>query len=178
LTNPENKYEAASLVAAGQLTEERIAKLCGVSRACLTRWKREKAFQQMVADHFAAFREKCDARSIADRNRRIGILDDTLAGLLAIKARRSVQFASIPGGGHTGLLMQRNTTVGTEYRVDGVLVRSLLAVSEQAARETGQWTEIHEHRMRRLKDLSEAELESFVTDAEKEYGAAAVRGEA
>lgn len=166
------RERAAELVAADELSDEDIARQCGIARRTLATWKRHSGFEQRVAEHHAAWRAAIRAEGIANRQNRINALNDRWERMQRIIEERAADTVSgmivdeigeehvIPGWS-TGLLVRQEKPHGTEFAVDTGLLRELRAHEEQAAKELGQWVEKQEETLNAT--------DSFI-DALREFG--------
>ena len=144
---------AARLTFEGRMTEEAIAAELGVARRTLNRWKATPEFHTLIEQHRAAARQVELQHTIADRRKRVGLLESRRQklqdGFDRIIAERGIDMAAIPGGA-SGLLARQFKQIGAgektekveEYKIDpGILAISqeLRELERQAAIELGQW---------------------------------------
>lgn len=169
------RTRAAALLAAGDLTDEEIARRCKVSRRSLARWKLVPEFAERVAQDRRALREAILKEGIADKQARMLALNTTMERLQQVMKERAVDplVKDVPGG-ETGLIVpepmfvkvyrgdgngqegadpegQQMTVIPKEarlvykYSVDVAVLKELRETLKQAAIETGEWTEKQEH---------------------------------
>lgn len=141
---------AAQLVAEGRLTDEKIAAQLGCARRTLTTLKTKPAFQEHVKAIVAKLAEESLKFSIARREGRLAVQQDMEARLLKIVKERAQdpELAAIPGG-QTGLICKTIKGIGKGddfrvvevYEADVALVKTLVGLHEQAAKEMGQFVE-------------------------------------
>jgi len=140
-----NKARAAQLVADGRLTDEQIGKEVGKSRSQIARWKATSEFAARVQQIIKAAELSIFTRGVAQKVRRIEDLDDRWRRLHDIIEARAKEYANVPGGS-TGLLVRRVRSIGAganarnveEYELDRGLLKALLDIQKQAAKELGQ----------------------------------------
>jgi hypothetical protein len=147
------REQAAQLLAEDRFPDEKIAELCQISLACLSKWKKRPEFAGRVAELTAVYGERVLKFGLARRERRLAVLSDMHERILTLIEARSKdpEMATVPGG-PTGLLVKTNkfSRVGKslqvyeEFKADMGLLRELRAIEEQAARELGQWRDKHE----------------------------------
>lgn len=144
---------AARLVAQDRVGDRQIAHTCAIGIATLTRWKREPEFAARVAE----IRAELEAREVdallAERQRRVRLLDRRHEVLEAVIEERAAEdkMRAIPGG-TSGLVARKYKMIGfgkqaqrvEEYEVDVATLRELREIEKQAAIELGQWTEKRE----------------------------------
>lgn len=138
---------AALLVALDQETDEAIARQVGLKVRQLTRWKRLPLFEARVAELRAAFARAVEGKGIAERSRRVQMLQDLVDRMALIVEGRAENMPLVPGG-KSGLLVRQYKQTGKddyqeEYHFDAALAREIRATLQQAAQELGQWTERH-----------------------------------
>lgn len=144
---------AARLTYEGRQTETAIAAELGIGRRTLVRWKATPEFHALIERHRAAARQVEIQHTIADRQKRVGLLESRRQklqdGFDRIIAERGIDMAAIPGGA-SGLMARRVKQIGAgkniekveEYQIDqGIIAISeeLRALERQAAIELGQW---------------------------------------
>lgn len=144
---------AARLTYDGRMTETAIAGELGIARRTLVRWKASPEFRALIEQHRAAARQVEIQHTIADRRKRVGLLERRRhmlqEGFERIIAERGIDMADVPGG-PSGLLVRRFKQIGSgkdvekveEYQIDqGIIALSeeLRALERQAAQELGQW---------------------------------------
>jgi hypothetical protein len=164
---------ATVLVAEDQLTDEEIAREVGITRRTLAIWKNQLLFVECVRQAGADLWNAAMRRGIARRDRRLAALQKVHNRLLAVIEARAADpdMKSIPGGS-TGLIVRKpvtsaGTVAGYEYAVDTGTIAEIRKVQELAAKELGQLTERHEHRViRSFRDLTDDELQAMVESGE------------
>jgi hypothetical protein len=144
---------AARLTYDGRMTEEAIAAELGIARRTLVRWKASPEFRALIEQHRAAARQVEIQYTIADRRKRVALLESRRQklqdGFDRIIAERGMEMAGVPGGA-SGLLARQYKQIGAgektekveEYKIDpGILAISqeLRELERQAAIELGQW---------------------------------------
>jgi len=147
------REQAAQLVAEDRFPDVKIAEICGISEACLSKWKRRSEFAERVNELTDIYGERVLKFGLARRERRLAVLSEMHEKILTLIDARANDpgMASIPGG-PTGLLVKTNKVVRVgkslqvyeEFKADVGLLRELRAIEEQAARELGQWREKRE----------------------------------
>lgn len=143
----------AQLLADGVLTEEEIADMVMVSRATISRLKRNVDFMARVEALVEDAAEKLRARGLLLRENRLAALAQR-AKLMesVIEARASDSRYTDEPGYETGLLVHQVKAVGRGddfqlidlFMVDTGLLSELRATEKQAAQELGEWTEKRE----------------------------------
>lgn len=141
--------EAAVLLAADEITNEKIAEQCGISVRSLYRAQQHPEFQARVHEHVSAFQAAMLRHSIAKRHKRLAVLDRLHEKALDVIEERSQGPDQDTPGSSTGLLVKTFKQIGSgpdaypiaEYAVDVALMREIRALQEQAAKELGQWEE-------------------------------------
>ena len=138
------------LIAEDHYNDKKIAELCFVSVACITKWKRRPEFKERVAELTQIFADKALKEGLARREKRVTVLVQMHDKLLQIVEERAADPAlqAIPGG-KTGLVTRQMKGIGKgkefrlveQYQADTRLVKELRGVEEQIARELGQWQE-------------------------------------
>lgn len=143
------RRRAAQLVAAGALSDERIADELRIGRATLFRWREHPDFaaevSRIVADTAAALKRK----GIAEKQNRLDALNDRHDRMRRVIQARATEYADVKTGGETGLLVRQVKGIGKgadfqvieEYAVDTALLREMRETEKQMAVELGQWTE-------------------------------------
>jgi DNA-directed RNA polymerase specialized sigma24 family protein len=61
---------AAILVAEDELSDTEIARLCGITRRTLMRWKKQSAIQQKIDEHLKLSKQKSERQMIVERPQR------------------------------------------------------------------------------------------------------------
>lgn len=150
-------FRAAVLCAEDELSDEQIAAEVGIGRATLNRWRELPEFAVEVERQKAAILSQALRLPIAKKHERLRVLNDLHQRQLALIRARSEQHPDVPGA-DTGLIVgtlkqvkhiSTSTDDGTEtwteehweYQFDAALIREIRALEEQAAKETGDWTE-------------------------------------
>lgn len=144
---------AARLAYEGRMTEAAIAAELGIGVRTLARWKALPEFRALIEQHRAAARQVEIQHTIADRQKRVGLLERRRhilqEGFDRIIRERAGEMAGVPGGA-SGLLARQFKQIGSgefaekveEYKFDsGILAISqeLRELERQAAIELGQW---------------------------------------
>jgi DNA-binding CsgD family transcriptional regulator len=178
-----NQLRAAQLVAEDRLTNTEIAKKCKVARRTVDNWKKLAAFRAEVQRIQRAAEQQVVECAVSDKKRRVAQLNadwlaldriqkEQAAFLRAVEKKHKIVIA----GASTGLVTERVTTAGTEYRLNTALLRARLAIQEEVARELGQRIDKSARALvRSVEDLSDDELDAMVKDGERRFGAEAVR---
>lgn len=163
------KEKAAAQLAAGDLTDDEIAKQAGITRQGLVKWKRRPEFQERVRELVEKAVEQLREKGIADKSNRIAALVDRQKRMSQVIEARAEAHADVPGGA-TGLLVKETRFVKVlevkasekgswpeeddeivtptksvrpvdYYAVDTGLLREMRETEKQAAQEIGDWTE-------------------------------------
>jgi hypothetical protein len=138
---------AAILAAEGELSDNGIARLCGITRRTLMRWKKLPAVQQKMVEHLTLSKLHSEVQMISERHERIADMDARSQNLQdIIRARaNSPEMGSIPGG-RTGLMVRgkvvRSRWHGgliANYGLDIGLLQELSRLEVAAAKALGQW---------------------------------------
>jgi hypothetical protein len=134
---------AASLAAEDELSDSEIARLCGITRRTLMRWKKQPAIQQKIDEHLQLSKQQSEAQMISERQKRIADMDIRWRDLQDIipKRARSPEMEGVPGGS-TGLLRRRKASFSQRhgglavynYQVDTALLRELRRLEVAAAK--------------------------------------------
>jgi transposase-like protein len=168
LSNPKRE-QAAQLISEGQYEYGEIAEKLGVDRKTLHRWRNDPRFVARV-DHLSReFSESTKQLAIRRKDYRISVLNRLHTKLVnLIEQRAADSTVKDAAGGDQGLIVKQFKVSGdnqvTEYVFDRAVLQELRAVQEQAAKELGQLTEKHEHKISSLKDLSDDELASIAAE--------------
>jgi transposase len=146
----EKRLRAVALVADDNLSDEQIASAVGVSRRTLTAWKQHPAFEAKRLEMVAELEREVLKLAIAQRHKRVRVLDDLHSRYLAVLEARAAdeELRKLPGG-EQGLVVKTVKVIGmgknaqtiTEYAVDPTIAREVRALQEQAAKDLGQWSE-------------------------------------
>ena len=170
-------------------SDQSIADDVGVSRATITRWKRDPEFQAMQQDARGKIIADSLRLPIAQKHDRIRRLNDLYESYWEIKRLRAETYAAMAdtpeeaarqifGGGtvpwaQTGMMVQQpkiaaNGKTVVEWAFDKPLDAAIKEAMKQAAQELGQWEETlnvnhnhNEYHDDRLKGLSVAKLEAI-----------------
>lgn len=142
------RESAAELFAADDLSWPEIAEKLGVSSKTLARWHRTPEFKARIHEIIVAFQAESLQFAIADKMKRVEVLNKVWEDLQKVKDERAIspEMRTVAGG-KTGLLVRtiksvrdgEESRVVEEYAVDRSLIRSIVEVEEQAARQLGQW---------------------------------------
>jgi hypothetical protein len=142
------REQAAALVAADRISDEKIAERVGISRKALWAWKQVEQFQARVRMHVAAGEARARECGIARKAQRLASLNEFLQALLQVRDERGADPAmqDVPGG-RSGLLVRTLKQVGSgataqvvaEFELDGTLLREVREYQQQAAKELGEF---------------------------------------
>lgn len=140
---------AAVLVAEDELSNEDIARQCGVTRKTVDRWKTEPEFKARVSQIIRDLSENLERYAIARRDLRVAEYNERRRLLIEVRRQRAEQLKDEAPGGDTGLIVRQVKVIGggrdaelvTEYAVDTGLLKAQLDLEKQAAIEAGQWLE-------------------------------------
>jgi hypothetical protein len=99
--------EAAALLAADRLSDDKIADQLGIVRRTLANWKLLEEFAVRVATLRTEIRERIRSHGIAIVEERVRRLDETRTALLAIVAARGEAHAGEAPGAETGYLVRQ-----------------------------------------------------------------------
>lgn len=164
------KARAAVLLAEDERTDVEIAAEAGVHVATLWRWRQHPDFAARVGDHVGRLQAGMLRYRIAKKRERMRVYDGMLSDALEIVASRKRRYTAeltaqakvtpirdgvdeedirtrvVPDEAATGWIVETEkvNAIGirtTEWAFDGGLWRAVESVSEQAARELGQWVE-------------------------------------
>lgn len=146
LTGPQ--LRAAVLSAEDELTDEQIAAACNVSRRTLARWRELPEFAAEVEAQKAAILAKALRLPVARKAHRLKVLNELHDKALAVIAARADEGLDAAGS-DTGLIVRDVKAVGAGrdaeivdvFAVDVALMREIRGIQEQAAKETGDWTD-------------------------------------
>jgi transposase-like protein len=147
------RERAARLVAEDKLSDAQIAGELGIAKMTLERWKRHPEFRKRVDQHVEAYKAACLKRGIAQRERRVEVLNDLWERMQQVIAERAeAPEVQEVAGGKTGLITRTLKGIGKGedfqvvevFEVDTGLLRELREHQRQAAQELGQWTEKRE----------------------------------
>jgi hypothetical protein len=161
---------AAQLVADDRLTDREIAEQCGIDKATLERWKLQPTFRARVQAIVEAYAKRALKHGIAQRERRVGVLNDLHNKMLQVidERAKSKDMVAVPGG-KTGIVTKTLKGIGKgedfqaieEYRVDTGTIAEIRDLQKQAAEELGQW-------IRRTESLDLNQLFERMSDSEIE----------
>lgn len=168
LANPK-KEQASALIAAGRLEYGQIAEMVGITRLSLYRWRQEPKFVARINHHVSEITADVKIAAVASKNHRIAVLNQLQTKLLnLIEQRAADQTTAEAAGGDQGLIVKQFKVSGetkvTEYVFDRAVLQELRAVQEQAAKELGQLTEKHEHKIGSLGELSDEQLAIYAAE--------------
>jgi hypothetical protein len=198
LTQNDAKRELAAILLANdemrpihqpKRSDQVIAEEIGVSRATITRWKRDPEFDAMKQDARGKIIADALRLPIAQKHDRIRRLNDLYESYWEIRRLRGETYAqsadspeeaarrvfgtNTPPWAATGMMLAQpkisaNGTIVTEWAFDKALDSAIKEAMKQAAQETGQWEEtinhnhtINEYQDARLASLSVADLEAI-----------------
>lgn len=142
LERTRQRDRAVSLLAAGELSLDRIAADLGIAVSTLSEWQRDPGIQRRIAEELDRYRIECRRYGLAVKERRIVALQRRWESLLSIVEERRADptHAHVPGW-RSGYLKPVTFKGETNYDLDKDLLKALLDVERQAAVELGQWTE-------------------------------------
>lgn len=146
------------LLAEDRLPDHVIARLCGVTRQAMDKWKLHPEFRARVEQNKEALREVVRKQGIALIENRVAALNDRWKRLNQVLEERALaaEMDGVPGGA-TGTQVRnikevkvkwakdigggvtREQTV--EIATDTATLAELRAIEKQAAQELGQWAE-------------------------------------
>lgn len=147
------REKAAQLLAEGRLSDQKVADLVGVSRQTLFDWKtKDPAFGAHLQELLKKSSEEALKYGIARRETRIAVQQELQSKLLTVideRAKDAQDNGSTVPGMKTGLVCKTIKGIGKGedfqvvevYETDTPTVKALLALHEQAAKETGQFVE-------------------------------------
>jgi Terminase small subunit len=153
LTTKQEAFIAAYLGEA-RFNATKAAIMAGYSEKTAQPIGAENLSKPMIQSAIQAWRDEAKQAAITEVSYRINRLDDLESRLWDVVADRSAAYANSDViGGDSGLVVRTYKVVGggenaqmvEEYQVDTGLIREIRALHEQAAKETGQWLEKHEH---------------------------------
>lgn len=139
-------YEAAQLLAVGELSVGDIAEKLGVTRQTLWNWRRNAEFAAHLDGLVEEIKAEIRRHGIGVIERRIAYLGDRHRRLRRIIEERGEAMKDVPGGS-TGLLVRKVKSIGfgegarevEEYAVDTGLLSEIRELEKQSAQELGQW---------------------------------------
>jgi len=141
--------QAAVLCAEDRLSDVEIAKEIGIVRATLNNWRQRDDFHDAVKDADAKLLAAALRLPVARKHHRMKVLNDLhMKALTVIDERADERAYDAPGMG-SGLVVHQTKQIGSgkyaqtidEFAVDTGLMREIRAIQEQAAKETGDWSE-------------------------------------
>lgn len=139
------RHQAALLLAEDLLPDREIGRICGVTRQSVSRWKRDPAFLALVQKHAAEIHETVAKIGIADKSRRIRMLNSLAQKIWAtIEARAADRARQKAPGADQGLLAQDfrgSVNIREVYQFDSALVKELREILTLVAKEMGQLTD-------------------------------------
>ena len=144
--SPERK-RAALLIAMHELSVPEIARQVGVSAGTIYKWKNLPIFQEEVAHQFDELNRAVLRLPIAQKRKRVEILNELKAKILQVIEERAREYAGEAPGSGTGILAKTIKQVGVgqnmqiieEWAIDVSAIREILKLDEQTAKELGQW---------------------------------------
>lgn len=151
-----DQEQAVLLVAEDRITDEEIARICGISRRTLVRWKQEPPFKARVRQVNEDLAERVYATGLAQRAKVLAAMHDRWLRMHAVIEARACAYAEggagldewekPPPGANTGLLVRQikmspsgKTTV--EYAVDVPFLKEIRELEKEAMTLTGQRVE-------------------------------------
>jgi transcriptional regulator with XRE-family HTH domain len=132
------RERASELLAARNLTHQKIADSVGIARSTLWEWRRIPEFAARVEEITEENRAETRRIGIADKERRLAALNDRWARMRRVIEER----ADDP-----------ETAEVVEFAVDTGLLRELREIEKQAAVELGQWNEAAPGEATRVDEL-------------------------
>jgi len=136
----------ARLAAEDELSDDEIARSCGITRRTLIRWKKQPAIQRKIYEHLRQGKQQSEAQMLAERQNRIADMDMRWQALRrAIRERANSPEMRGVTGGSTGLLRRRKHSfrhgglVMHQYELDVPLLRELRRLEVAAAKALGEW---------------------------------------
>lgn len=145
------RLKAARLVAANDMSRNRIAEEVGVQRSTLDTWNGHPEFKAKVAMYLEEIENQMLRLPIAKRTVRVARLNDLQERLQMVLDDRQTAYMKEEQviGGRSGAIVKQTKTVGAgkearvveEYAFDAALFREIRAIDEQAAKELGQWVD-------------------------------------
>ena len=142
----ETQARAAILVAEDELSDTEIARLCGVTRRTLMRWKKQSAIQQKIGERLTLSKQKSERQMIVERQTRIADMEvmlQTMDNIIRERAN-SPEMRGVPGGS-TGLMRRRKGSFRKshgplcDYELDTGLMREWRRQLVAVAKALGQW---------------------------------------
>jgi hypothetical protein len=112
---------AARLVAEDELSDNEIARFCGITRRTLMRWKKQPAIQQEIDEHLRLIKLQSEVRMLSERRDRIADMDmrwQDLQGIVRQRAK-SPEMRDVPGG-RTGLMRRRKGSFSRRHGRTGL----------------------------------------------------------
>jgi Helix-turn-helix of insertion element transposase len=141
---------AAILAAEDELSDTEIARLCGITRRTLIRWKKQPSVRQKKDEHLRLIQLHAEVEMISERQKRVSYLDirhQELQSIIRVRSS-SPEMRDVPGG-RSGLMRRRKRYLSQrcrvclgadyEYEVDIPLLRELRQLEMAAAKALGQW---------------------------------------
>jgi hypothetical protein len=154
------RIEAAGLLAEDELSDEKVAATIGVSRSTIALWKLNPFFTKRVQGLVVAWERKVMSSGIANKARRVNVLNHLHGLQMEIVEKRSLAAtlaaaAGLPTapGETTGLVVRqrrllrganREALVAEKAEFDHAISREIRATLDHAAKETGQLVERHD----------------------------------
>jgi len=138
------RQKAVTLLAAGKLQIQEIAKQVGVSEKTLANWRADAAFKQELKLAANAWRGKARNEGISDKDRRLRASNNDHARLESLmnQRARSPEMQGVTGG-DTGLLTisykmksmgeGKGSEAQPEYSFDAAVIEKRMALREEVA---------------------------------------------
>ena len=157
-TRPLNATQllAAKMIAANEISFERIAEELKVTSITLKNWRSRADFQQKVVEYAEEIVQKTSTLKFSDKNRRIAALNKLAEDYETIMQERAAWYVenlpNVPGG-RTGHLVHQVKVVGVgknaqiveEDVLDRALDEGFKDTLIHLAKERGEWAEKREH---------------------------------
>lgn len=144
------QHKALLLLVDDELSDEQIARQCGVTRRTLSNWKLNSDFDGAYHAAIAEYSARARSRKYALMFRRVDALNRKIALLDQVFAERGADpaMAGIPGG-KTGLVVRQLKMIGTghnaevveEYAIDTGGLKIWQSLLDTVRDEMGQKTE-------------------------------------
>ena len=144
------REEAALHVAHDRLTDEAIAKVAGISKRTLEKWKLLPEFRIRVYEHRERERRELEKRGLRERANRLQAKQRRWTKLEQIVEERGAdpEMQTVPGG-KTGFIVRQIKQLGAgpsaqiveEYAVDTGLLRAFDKLEQDTAIEIGEWND-------------------------------------
>lgn len=171
-----NRVEAAVLVADDDLSNDEIARACGISAKTLTMWKRHPEFAARVGQIVTDLQEHARKRGLARLDKRQTTAFDRHRRMVDLILARAGDIGNEAAGGETGLVVRQYRSIGTgpnarqvtEYVFDAALMRELRELEKQIAQDAGQWSE--KRQVEHSGGLTFADLIGLAADGDADEG--------